>query len=117
MILSTSNKLLKVGEQMTVKVTIINEGCVDLGLPQYRLDLESDTSETIFEPSEPELIKHTLAISPGESDTAEFILRAVRAGQANISASTSFEVHLGYNGPAYWGQSKTKESILVIIVP
>lgn len=44
-------------------------------------------------------------IEPGESDAAEFVLRAVRPGKATLRASASFEVHLSYPGPAYWGTS------------
>ena len=35
--LSASTKALRVGEALTVTVELANEGCVDLGLPQYRL--------------------------------------------------------------------------------
>ncbi len=59
----------------------------------------------LFEPSSPESVEHYLMIEPGESDAAEFVLRAVRPGKATLRASASFEVHLSYPGPAYWGTS------------
>lgn len=105
MTLSTTATALKAGEVVTVTVTLTNQGCVDLGMPQYRLYVQSDEAHRVFDPDKPEPVVHYLGVAPGGSDTAEFVLRAVGPGQATFSASASFEVHLGYPGPAYWGGS------------
>jgi hypothetical protein len=47
----------------------------------------------------------------------EFVLRAVKSGQVTLTASASFEVHLGYPGPAYWAGSNVKEPLIVIVKP
>ena len=43
-----------------------------------------------------------MPIYSGQHDEAQFTLRALRAGQTELGANVSFEVHLGYPGPAYW---------------
>jgi hypothetical protein len=48
---------------------------------------------------------HHLAVAPGQTDAASFTLQAAGPGQAMLRAYASFEVHLGYPGPAYWGAS------------
>ena len=105
MTLSASATKLKIGEACTVTVTLANQGCVALGLPQYRLYVGSDDGQPVFDPEGPEPAVHYRGIAPGQSDAAEFVLRAVRPGRATLSASASFEVHLGYPGPAYWSGS------------
>jgi len=117
MMLAASVTVLEVGEAITVTVTLSNEGCATLGMPQYWLGVASVEEESIFDPSEPEPVVHYLAVSPGQSDMAEFVLRAVKSGQATLTASASFEVHLGYPGPAYWAGSNTKEPLIVTVKP
>ena len=95
--------VLKVGETLTVTVTLNNTGCVSLGLPQYRLYMDSGELGSVLAPDPVEPVAHSLGVGPGRSDDAEFVLRAVRAGQVAIRPFASFEVHLGYPGPAYWG--------------
>lgn len=114
MVLSVSDETPQVGDTVKVTVTLSNEGCVALGLPQYRLRIQSDTPESVFAPSDLEPVVHYLAVAPGQSDTAEFELRATADGQATLSASASFEVHLGYPGPAYWGSSSTGEHLISV---
>jgi WD40 repeat protein len=99
--LSASATALSVGDVVTVTVILQNQGCSPLGLPQYRLQ----AAPPLFDPGRPEPIVHYLAVGPGQSDIAEFVLRAVEAGQATLMAGASFEVHLGYPGPAYWAGS------------
>lgn len=117
MMLAASVTTLEVGETITVTVTLRNEGCGRLGMPQYWLGVKSAKEESIFDPSQPEPVVHYLAVPPGQSDMAEFVLRAVESGQATLAASTSFEVHLGYPGPAYWAGSNAKEPLVVIVKP
>ena len=53
--------------------------------------------------SQPESVTHGLAVAPGQSDSVEFVLQAAQVGSGALQASVSFEVHIGYPGPAYWG--------------
>jgi hypothetical protein len=115
--LSASVARLEVGEAVTVTATLINEGCIALGLPQFRLYIRSDGPEPILAPDPPEPLVHSLALAPGQSDSADFELRATAAGQAVLMASASFEVHLGYPGPAYWGYTSSPELQIVSVEP
>lgn len=115
-VLSASPENLRVGDTVTVTVKLNNEGCVGLGLPQYRLAAQSDGATSIFEPANPEPVVHSLGVGPGQSDAAEFGLEAVAGGQATVTASVSYEVHIGYPGPAYWAAS-TGEPLRVIVAP
>jgi hypothetical protein len=105
MSVSATTTTLGVGEALTATVTLFNRGCTGLGLPQYRLYVQSDGPEPILTPSQPEPVMHPLGIGLGQSDAAEFALQAASSGQAVLRATSSFEVHLGYPGPAYWGGS------------
>ncbi len=116
-VLSASDVTLKVGEAVKVTATLRNEGCVQLGLPQYLLYIQSDRPESLFTPDNPEPVVHYLGVAPGQSDTVDFDLQAVATGQATLTASASFEVHLGYPGPAYWGYSSTGEALVIHVAP
>src|SRR6266542_2231523 len=52
-LLSESAESLKVGDIVKITVTVNNEGCVALGLPQYRLYIQSDKPESILNPDHP----------------------------------------------------------------
>ncbi len=106
MTLSATTTTLDVGQAVTVTVTLLNRGCTGLGMPQYRLYVRTDESEPTLTPSQPEPVMHN-AVGRGRSDAAAFALQAVSPGQAVLRATASFEVHLGYPGPAYWGYSGT----------
>ncbi len=116
MTLATTAAVLEVGEVVTVTATLANVGCADLGMPQYRLYMQSESEPPVFEPNPPAPILHLVGIPPGESDAAEFVLQAVAPGDATLSASASFEVHLGYPGPAYWGGSSS-EPLMITVMP
>lgn len=115
-VLATSAESLKVGDTVIVTVTLNNRGCTALGLPQYRLYIQSDRPESVLAPDKPEPTTHYLGVAPEQSDIAEFSLQAVADGQALLTATVSFEVHLGYPGPAYWGSSSA-ESLLLNVTP
>lgn len=115
MALATTATVLEVGEMVTVTATLANVGCADLGMPQYQLYTQSESSQPIFEPNPPTPILHLVGIHPGEADAAEFVLRAVGPGEATLSASASFEVHLGYPGPAYWGGSSSAPLMITVM--
>ncbi len=105
---------VQVGEPLTVQVALSNTGCVALGLPQYRLYVETGGLGLALSPERPEPVIHSLAVQPGESDGAEFVLHAFAAGKATITASASFEVHLDYPGPAYWGMSNSGPLVVTV---
>jgi hypothetical protein len=100
--LTASAERIQVGETVGVTVTLDNQGCVALGMPQYQLNIKPGT---LFAQTGSEPVVHYLSVAPGQSDTAAFELEAVASGRARVMASTSFEVHLGDTGPAYWGNS------------
>ncbi len=104
-----------VGDSVAVTVTLENEGRIALGLPQYRVSVEADGTPHPFEPQGPEAVEHYLQVNAGESDSATFELSATRSGQATLRASVSYEVHLGYPGPAYWGGASAGPVVLTVI--
>jgi hypothetical protein len=118
LLLEASEGMPRVGDRITVKVTLRNEGCPSLGLPQYRLEVQSDGPDAVLLPSRPEPVVHSLAVAPGQVDVAEFTFAAAAAGQVTLTASASFEVHLGYPGPAYWGQAAAPAPLqLTVLAP
>jgi hypothetical protein len=114
-VLSASAESLKVGEAVKVTVRVNNEGCVPLGLPQYRLYVQTDGPESVLAPDHLEPVVHTLAVGSGQSDSAEFDLTAVAGGQARLTASVSYEVHLVVG--AYWGMSGSGEPLTITVIP
>lgn len=105
MTLSPTATTLSVGELVTVTARLSNVGCVALGLPRYWLHWETDKTEPVVEPVTALDVVHHLAVVPWHHDEARFVLRAVGSGRAMLRAHASFEVHLSYPGPAYWGGS------------
>lgn len=116
MVVVPSAQTLKVSDALTVAVRLSNEGCVQLGLPQYRLYIRTGDVGAILAPDRPEPVVHYLAVAPGKSDSVEFDLTAVASGQAALNATASFEVHLGYPGPAYWGMASS-QVITITVAP
>jgi hypothetical protein len=116
-LLSVSTENAKVGDSVKVTVTVNNEGCLTLGLPQYRLYVQSDGPQSMFTPENPEPVVHYLGVDPGQFDAAEFDLTAVSSGQATLTAMVSYEVHLGFPGPAYWGAIGTREPLIIAVAP
>jgi hypothetical protein len=108
---------LSVGDEVTVTATLSNDGCGMLGLPAYRLVFDSEQAQSSLEMVSPETVNHSLGISVGEVDHAEFTLRAVRAGQIRVMGAVSYEVHLGPANGAYWGHSSTAEPLIITVNP
>jgi hypothetical protein len=116
-VLSAAAENANVGDAVKVTVTVNNEGCLTLGLPQYRLYIQSDGAQSILLPDPPEPIVHYLGVAPGQSDFTEFVLTAAAAGQATLTATVSYEVHLGYPGPAYWGMTGSDRPLMIMVAP
>jgi hypothetical protein len=86
-----------------VTTRLSNVGCGFLGEPLYRLSIEPGDAEAALELVDANPIIHYVPIYPGQSDTAEFVLRGVRAGPATCGLSVSFEFNAGSHGPSWWG--------------
>jgi hypothetical protein len=93
----------QVDQQLVVQVTLLNQGCVALGLPKYTRRVHAPQGQPLFNPPQPESVTHGLAVAPGQADSAEFVLQAAQVGSGLFQAEVSFEMHIGYPGPAYWG--------------
>jgi hypothetical protein len=100
---------VSVNDTLTVTATLENSGCANIGLPQYRLT----ASPELVDPAAPDPITHSLGLGPGDSDSAEFVVTAVSPGTLTLNSTVSFEVHLGYPGPAYWGAAGTSKEITI----
>ncbi len=111
--ISVSSASVHVGDTVTVTLTLRNTGCVGLGLPQHRLYVEPD-AESPVDPSRLEPVEHSRMVKPGDSDAAGFALRAIQPGRVTLRGMASFEVHLEYPGPAYWGSSSTGPLVLTV---
>ncbi len=113
--LTSDDTQVRVGEMFTVTARLTNSGCGMIGLPLYRLRWEDETPShlevlTLLE------VLHYRGLFEGETDEAAFVLRGLSEGQAVLSGHVSFEVHLGYPGPAFWGGASSPP-LLVTIVP
>ncbi|MGQ9774625.1 hypothetical protein, partial [Chloroflexus sp.] len=97
--LTTNQVTPVVGSIVQITVTLTNAGCGQIGQPTYQLLLEPSS---ILAPISPLSITNYRALASGESDTASFQLQAIGVGEVALRATASFEVHLGYPGPAYW---------------
>lgn len=113
--LTSSASTVWAGDVVTIGVELVNRGCGMIGLPRYRLLVKSIGSEPIFDPAEPEPLEHDVGLGSGDSDVAEFTLRAIKAGRATLTARASFEVHLGYPAPAYWSGSEAGEPLVITV--
>jgi hypothetical protein len=117
MTITASATTLRVGEAVTVTTTLFNYGCTGLGMPQYRLYADTDEPHLVLDPERPEPVVHYAGVGLGGSDAAQFVLEAVGSGQAVVWSTTSFEVHLGYPGPAYWGGSGSGPLTITVQAP
>ncbi|MEW6242595.1 MAG: hypothetical protein AB1564_17475 [Chloroflexota bacterium] len=82
-------------------------------MPQYGLRIQVEGDELIFDPQPPQPIVHYLSVRQGDTDVVEFYLTAIASGQAVITASVSYEVHLE-NGLAYWGYRSAKSHVMAV---
>lgn len=96
--LSASATTLKVGQAVSVTMTLANGDASEakLGLIQYSLEVRPAGVLT----SDVGPVEHRLTLEPGQSDEAEFVLYASTPGQAMLTGLTSYEMHaLDYS----WG--------------
>lgn len=117
LVVSADAQNIKIGDAVRITVKLSNEGCVALGLPQYRLYITSDGPQSILTPEIPDAVVHYLAVAPGQTDSTEFLLTAAAGGQASLVATASVEVHIGYPGPAYWGSIGSGQPLIITVEP
>jgi len=116
MSLRATDAQLYVGDVLTVTAMLTNQGCGRLGLPRYSVHVETDREEPVFSVI-PEPVVHYVGIAPGQADTVEFALHAVRPGRAVLTAAVSFEFHGGYPGPAYWASASGGPLHVTVLSP
>jgi hypothetical protein len=89
--LLVSSTTLRVGQVVTATIVLANgvDSGVRMGQPQYRLVVQP----SILISESPEVVRHTSSLEPGESEQAEFILRADAAGRVRLTAMTDYEMH------------------------
>ncbi len=109
-----SAQSVQIGQQLVVQVTLLNQGCVALGLPKYTLRVHAPQGQPLFNPPQPESVTHYLAVAPGQADSVEFVLQGAQIGQGVLQAEVSFEVHIGYPGPAYWGYATSAPNNIAV---
>ena len=81
-----SRSELRVGEQVTVTVTVTNTGQTPFGSLRYQLLGEW---EPVASPITDAVVEHELDVEPGQSDVATFVLQATQAGTARIQANVT----------------------------
>lgn len=96
-----SAQSVQLGQQLVVQVTLLNQGCVELGQPQYTLRVHAPQGQPLFIPPVPDSVTHDRVVAPGQSDSVEFVLQAAQIGSGALQANVSFEVHIDFPGPAY----------------
>ncbi len=83
-----------------------------VGLPLYRLYL-AENADVLGAP-DPAEITHYRMVGSLEEDVAQFTLKAVAPGRAVFGATVSFELHLGYPGPAYWAGAASELTAVTV---
>ncbi len=69
----------------------------------------------MFNPPQPESVTHGVAVAPGQADSVEFVLQGAQVGSGVLQADVSFEVHIGYPGPAYWGNATSAPVNIAVV--
>ncbi len=114
MTLSATPAMPAVGQVVTVTVVLVNDRCVAVGAPEYRLTVETSGTQPILQPENPEPVAHNLVIPPGESDSVDFVLLAIRPGEGAVTAFASFDIQLGRGAPVYRSYSTTGSQVITV---
>jgi hypothetical protein len=107
---AASTPLLSVGETITVTGALVNDGCANLGYPQFLVFTEPDA---LMLPNH-DSVSHGITIQPGYYDNAQFTLRAVSAGQVTVTVSANFEINYS-DGRHAWGRRDAVPLIIRIL--
>lgn len=105
MAIALSDPVPQLGGHITATVSLTNTGDCMMGLPLYTLNVANIHPVAVFEESENPVL-HSRAIYSDEVDSADFRLLVANTGIFTLTAHASFEVHVGYPGPAYWGGTR-----------
>jgi len=84
--IAASTAELRVGEPVTVTITVTNTGQVTCGSLRYQLLGEW---ESYLRMKMDAVVEHELDVVPGQSDAATFVLEGVQAGTANLRANVT----------------------------
>ncbi len=91
--LASSATEFGVGETSEVQVTLHNNSAeASISALRFRLHIEQDPSAPVFEPADPPLVSQPIVVEPGDSVSATFTLRAVRAGSVTLDVDVIGEV-------------------------
>ncbi len=98
--LSVPTAHLEVGQILTVTVTLVIGDESDTQLGQIHYSLSTQPEALVVGNLKP--VEHPTTILPGESDQAQFVLRAAAPGKVVLTASTSYEIHATDYSWASW---------------
>jgi hypothetical protein len=102
MAIALSDPAPELGQRITATVSLTNTGDCMVGLPLYTLDVANAHPVAVFEESENPVL-HSRAIYSDEVDSVDFRMLVANTEVFTLTARASFEVHVGYPGPAFWG--------------
>ena len=97
-----SNPAPQLGDRITITAVLTNTGDCLMGLPLHTLRIDNPNPVAIFWEAGPQIYTGG-AVYGGQADTADFVVVIANTGVYTVSSYVSFEVHVGYPGPAYWG--------------
>lgn len=104
---------IRIGDEVTVSLYLVNTGTLDAGIPKFALMLSDDSLlEVVSAPDNDGLLYGSVVA--GDSTVMSWTYRALAAGSVDITGRVSYEVHEGYPGPAYWSGTTSSPQTLVI---
>ena len=111
--LSTVAETVRVGQAITVTMTLVNgkDSQARLGLLEYRLGASPNTA---FDPGNLEPVQLYTSLAPGESRAAEFVLQAMAPGTVQLTGSVGFELHAIPEGWGSWSECDSTPMEIVI---
>lgn len=116
-ILTISPNPARVGDEITFTLELVNTGTVAAGIPAFGVYGDSEFARILGEPitvPEDDGILYG-SVGPGQTYSMQWVYVAQVAGEIAISGRVSYEVHLGYPGPAYWSGATSEAVTLVVI--
>jgi hypothetical protein len=93
---------VKVGEAVTVTVTLANQDCDALGPVIYHVNVASRNWPIPLEPVDPAAVVRAVGPAAGEAGTAGFVLHATHPGDVTLAAAVTYEVSSRQGRSATW---------------
>ena len=115
--LSATATKLRVGDTVTLTLSLSNTTCGHIGQLAYRASVKTEDGQSIFEPSQSEHVVFGTqgTARPGGSVTEKLVLRAIKPGEAALDAHVSFESHeWDSGGAAYWGYGQSSPILIEV---